>query len=272
MWNHQGHHRDDLSTTRCHLRQEQHLQVPPGQPPLDPTNLPELPPWQFDPFAVDEHVDGGTGFDGLEDFWTPADQQPRPQQHRHQPGADRLAWLENDVRMRRGERPILTVSTGSDRCTDMVVGYIPQPPPQPPQGPGIGPCGVPVYAAPMQYGPVPLQWQQSQPQAKGPDGEASEVLRNVPITLPTLRAGDWLSELMPLISDVSEGARVWWTGLVQRAQDAYTQWLTAGPMDRMAVQFNLTFRWRTSTSGWSLECCQCCWLQCHRQSRKKQSL
>ena len=46
-------------------------------------------------------------------------------------------------------------------------------------------------------------------------------LRNVPITLPTLKdvsepqaalcAGDWLSELMPLISDVSEGARVWWT-------------------------------------------------------------
>ena len=54
-----------------------------------------------------------------------------------------------------------------------------------------------------------------------------------------LRAGDWLSELMPLISDVSEGARVWWTGLVQRAQDAYATWLTVGPMDRMAVQPDL---------------------------------
>ena len=128
-------------------------------------------------------------------------------------------------------------------------GYVPQPPPQPPQGHGVGPSGVPMYAAPMQYGSVPLQWQQPQPQAKGPDGEASEVLRNVPITLPilkdvsepqaALRAGDWLSELMPLISDVSEGARVWWTGLVQRAQDAYATWLTAGPMDRMAVQPDL---------------------------------
>ena len=128
-------------------------------------------------------------------------------------------------------------------------GYAPQPPPQPPQGPGFGPYGVPVYAAPTQYGPVPLQWQQPQPQPKGPDGEASEVLRNVPITLPilkdvsepqaALRAGDWLSELMPLISDVSEGARVWWAGLVQRAQDAYNTWLTAGPMDRMAVQPDL---------------------------------
>ena len=96
-------------------------QVPPGQPPLDPIDLPELPPWQLDPFAVDEHVGGGTGFDGLEDFWTPVDQQPRPQQYRPQPGADRFAWLENDVRMRRGERPMLTGEcTGSNRCTDMV--------------------------------------------------------------------------------------------------------------------------------------------------------
>eukprot|EP00435_Cladocopium_sp_Y103_P020740 s2761_g5.t1 len=44
---------------------------------------------------------------------------------------------------------------------------------------------------------------------------------------------------MPLISDVSEGARVWWTRTVQKAQDAYTMWLTAGPIDRMAVQPNL---------------------------------
>ena len=116
--------------------------------------------------------------------------------------------------------------------------YVPRPPPQPPQGPGIGPYGVPVYAAPMQYGPVPLQWQQPRPQAKGPDGEASEVLRNVPITLPTLKdvsepqaalcAGDWLSELMPLISDVSEGARVWWT-MVDR-----TSTMSSGCLHHMA--------------------------------------
>ena len=217
-------------------------QVPPGQPPLDSADVPELPPWQFDPFAVDERVGGGTGFDGLEDFWTPVEQQPQ-QQHRPQPGADRFAWLGREVRMMHGERPRLTGEYWERPV------YRHGGPPQPPQGHGVGPCAVPVYAAPMQYGSVPLQWQQPQPQAKGPDGEASEVLRNVPITLPTLkdvsepqaalRAGDWLSELMPLISDVSEGARVWWTGLVQRAQDAYATWLTAGPMDRMAVQPDL---------------------------------
>ena len=228
-------------------------QVPPGQPPLEVADLPELPPWQFDPFAVDEHVGGGTGFDGLEDFWTPVEQQPQ-QQHHLQPGADRFAWLDREVRMMHGERPRLTgeyweqpVHRHGGPPADF--GYVPQPPPQPPQGHGVGPYGVPMFAAPMQYGSMPLQWQQPQPQAKGPDGEASEVLRNVPITLPTLkdvsepqaalRAGDWLSELMPLISDVSEGARVWWTGLVQRAQDAYATWLTAGPMDRMAVQPDL---------------------------------
>ena len=181
------------------------------------------------------------------------EQQPQ-RQHRPQPGADRFAWLDREVRMMHGERPRLTgeyweqpVHRYGGPPADF--GYVPQPPPQPPQGHGVGPSAVPVYAAPMQNGSVPLQWQQPQPQAKGPDGEASEMLRNVPITLPTLkdvsepqaalRAGDWLSELMPLISDVSEGARVWWTGLVQRAQDAYATWLTAGPMDRMAVQPDL---------------------------------
>ena len=83
-------------------------QVPPGQPQLDPADLPKLSPWNFDPLAVDEHVGGGIGFDGLEDFWTPVGQQPRPQQHQPQPGANRFAWLENDVRMRRGERSMLT--------------------------------------------------------------------------------------------------------------------------------------------------------------------
>ena len=87
-------------------------QVPPGQPPLDPADLPELPPWQFDPRAVNEHVGGGTGFDGLEDFWTPVDQQQQQQQqqqqHRPEPRADRFSWLEREVRMMHGERPALT--------------------------------------------------------------------------------------------------------------------------------------------------------------------
>ena len=81
-------------------------QVPPGKLPLEAAELPELPPWQFDPFAVDEHVGGGTGFDGLEDFWTPVEQQQ--QQHRPQHGADRFACLDREVRMMHGERPRLT--------------------------------------------------------------------------------------------------------------------------------------------------------------------
>eukprot|EP00435_Cladocopium_sp_Y103_P057418 s652_g19.t1 len=77
------------------------------------------------------------------------------------------------------------------------------------------------------------------------EGEAPDALRNVPITLPTLKdvaepqAALRAGELMPLMSDVSEGARVWWSRTVQRAQDAYAMRLTAGPIDRMAVQPNL---------------------------------
>ena len=69
-------------------------QVPPGQPPMDPTGLPDLPPWQFDPFAVDEHVASGQGFDGLEDFWTPVDQQQQ------------MKWLDREAKMMRGDRPV----------------------------------------------------------------------------------------------------------------------------------------------------------------------
>ena len=73
-----------------------------------------------------------------------------------------------------------------------------------------------------------------------------EVPRNVPITLPVLkdvtepqpalRAGDWLTELMPLISDVSEGASTWCTESLQQAQEAYSRWLAASPLDKMSVQ------------------------------------
>ena len=79
-WNHQAHHRDDLSTTRCHLRQEQHpeeLKFRLGnhrwiQQTFQNFHHGSLTHLQLMSTRVVE-----TGFDGLEDFWTPVDQQPQ---------------------------------------------------------------------------------------------------------------------------------------------------------------------------------------------------
>ena len=84
--------------------------------------------------------------------------------------------------------------------------------------------------------------------------ETLDLKCNVPITLPVLKdvtepqpalgAGDWLSELMPLISDMSEGASTWWTETLQQAQDPYGQWLAASPLDKMSVQPNTMVKTR----------------------------
>ena len=74
----------------------------------------ELPPWSFDPFETDAgHMGGGTGLEGLEDFWTPAGQQQglaggvQQQQQWGQPEVDRFAWLEREVKRLRGDGPPL---------------------------------------------------------------------------------------------------------------------------------------------------------------------
>ena len=89
-------------------------QIPPGNPPPEPMDFSELPPWGFDPFATDDgHMGGGTGLEGLEDFWTPAGQQQGlaggvQQQHQWgQPEVDRFAWLDCEVKRLRGDGPPL---------------------------------------------------------------------------------------------------------------------------------------------------------------------
>ena len=71
-----------------------------------------------------------------------------------------------------------------------------------------------------------------------------ERLRSITIQLPkladasepwaALRAGDWLSEIRPLIADVSEGARSWWDGIMEEAYRAYQLWLQSGPLQGAA--------------------------------------
>ena len=73
-----------------------------------------------------------------------------------------------------------------------------------------------------------------------------ECLRSFPITLPvlpephvphaSLEAGDWLTQIRPLISDVNGAASTWWDNVVTRTMEQYHKWLGAKPMDKLKVQ------------------------------------
>ena len=73
-----------------------------------------------------------------------------------------------------------------------------------------------------------------------------EGLRGVPITLPVLvepsaaqasiRAGDWITEVTPLVGDVAARAASWWEKVLASAEGAYKRWLMAGPLERLQIK------------------------------------
>ena len=73
-----------------------------------------------------------------------------------------------------------------------------------------------------------------------------EGLRGAPITLPLLvepsaaqasiRAGDWITEVTPLVGDVAARAASWWDKVLASAEGAYKRWLMAGPLERLQIK------------------------------------
>ena len=71
-------------------------------------------------------------------------------------------------------------------------------------------------------------------------------LRSFPVTLPplpeahmlhaSLEAGDWLTQIRPLIADVSGSAAEWWTRVEQETTQAYQQWLNSTPLGKLKIQ------------------------------------
>lgn len=51
----------------------------------------------------------------------------------------------------------------------------------------------------------------------------------------SLEAGDWLTQIKPLISDVSAHASEWWEAVLKETDRKYQQWLTAAPLDKLKV-------------------------------------
>ena len=72
-----------------------------------------------------------------------------------------------------------------------------------------------------------------------------DQLRSFPIKLPqlpdpatklaSLEAGDWLTQIRPLVGDVSARAGSWWDGVLQSVTSVYTRWLEASPLERLKI-------------------------------------
>ena len=72
-----------------------------------------------------------------------------------------------------------------------------------------------------------------------------DSLRSFPITLPrliepsvqnaALQAGDWLTQVRPLIADTSTKAGTWWDQLLELTMRQYGKWLEANPLERLQI-------------------------------------
>ena len=79
----------------------------------------------------------------------------------------------------------------------------------------------------------------------GGEDRTEDSLRSFPITLPklpeptvanaSLEAGDWLTQVRPLVADVSTKALSWWDNMVQATAERYHLWLSASPLERLRI-------------------------------------
>ena len=77
------------------------------------------------------------------------------------------------------------------------------------------------------------------------EDRSDEGLRSFPITLPqlpeptvpnaSLEAGDWVTQVRPLINDVSSAAATWWATVEEATAIRYQQWLSAAPLDKLKI-------------------------------------
>ena len=93
-------------------------------------------------------------------------------------------------------------------------------------------------------GKTNFEWGANNPEVLTKD-EMKDDLRAISVTLPklpdestpqpALRCGDWITEIEPLIGDVSGGAARWWTQLMIEVNAVYKVWLSSDALTRLAV-------------------------------------
>ena len=53
---------------------------------------------------------------------------------------------------------------------------------------------------------------------------------------PAMRCADWLHRIQPSIHDLAPKAHQWWSMVMLEAKRAYQKWLTATPLERIAIK------------------------------------
>ena len=87
--------------------------------------------------------------------------------------------------------------------------------------------------------------QDRQSRSKEMEDLFEDQLRSFPVKLPllpdpattlaSLEAGDWLTQIRPLVGDGSARAGSWWDGVLERVTTVYLQWLEASHIERLKI-------------------------------------
>ncbi|CAE6966013.1 RE1 [Symbiodinium sp. CCMP2592] len=109
---------------------------------------------------------------------------------------------------------------------------------------------------PHEQGVQQLQELQAQALSKASTTGLAEVVKPGTIVLtkmPEVKDGadsaltfqDWLEISTSVMSDISEGSGEWWSGVMTQVEETYERWLTASPLERLAVEPADTDLWTT---------------------------
>lgn len=96
---------------------------------------------------------------------------------------------------------------------------------------------------------------------------SEEMLRSFPISLPklpepsvknaSLEAGDWLTQIRPLIADVCGASSSWWQMVEEKTEECYRRWLMAKPLDKLQVEPPTARSWQEVMKDWRIESRSC---------------
>ena len=124
------------------------------------------------------------------------------------------------------------------------------PPPKPHPGDAQG---SPVLDA-LTRGVQQLQELQAQALSKSGSPTAVETVKPGTVSLtmmPEAKDGadaalafqDWLEVSYAVMCDLSEGSSVWWTGVMEMVDQSYANWLSASPIEKLAIEPRATEKW-----------------------------
>ena len=156
-------------------------------------------------------------------------------------GGDRASALAGAYQVPCGDRAFASASAYQVPCGDRAFASASLSAYQVPGG-DRAPAWAGVHQGPHGDRAVAAEWGMKR---AGEEDHFEDQLRSFPIKLPglpdpatkmaSLEAGDWLTQIKPLVGDVSAKANVWWEKVIRRVTEVYNKWLEASPLERLHI-------------------------------------